>query len=221
MLAAFGRVLTQKLQGKPFAEVAAPALERGEGLVEGTRLVTSSGWCPVEELIEGDMVLTFDRGMQRIIELHRQTLLVSEGTCASHLQPLHVPAGAIGNTGDAWILQDQCILVESDGAEALFDDPFSLLPGKALNGLRGIARKVPAGDMQIISLRFKRDEIVVADLGAQFYCPKEAEPLSDGGGDPYYRMLGRDEAELIVGFLELEGNQRGMVDLEAEIGAVA
>ena len=39
------------------------------GIVAGTMIATSRGWCAVEQLVPGDEVQTFDNGMQTIVEI--------------------------------------------------------------------------------------------------------------------------------------------------------
>ena len=63
------------------------------GLVKGTRVATELGWRPVDAVAAGDLVLTFDRGMQPVVAVRRR-FLADLGAAS---WPLSVPAGALGN----------------------------------------------------------------------------------------------------------------------------
>ncbi|WP_241525652.1 Hint domain-containing protein [Pseudophaeobacter leonis] len=54
----------------PEFDLTIPPVSVGEGgLLAGTHVASNLGWRPVEALCAGDKVLTFDHGMQTIVEV--------------------------------------------------------------------------------------------------------------------------------------------------------
>ncbi|MEL6508654.1 MAG: Hint domain-containing protein [Pseudomonadota bacterium] len=149
------------------------------GLVSGTRVATRMGWRPVEALAVGDEVLTFDHGLQTVIELRRDIVWSAQTACPAHLWPLLIPAGALGNLRQTYLLPEQQVLVESDAAEDYLGDPFAMLPAGALEGFRGITRQRPTDMIEVVSLHFRRDEVVFANIGALFFQPKSSCLVGD------------------------------------------
>ncbi|MEL7211597.1 MAG: Hint domain-containing protein [Pseudomonadota bacterium] len=149
------------------------------GLVAGTRVATRMGWRPVEAIAAGDEVLTFDHGLQTVIETRREVVWNANTSCPEHLWPLHVPAGALGNLQETHLLPEQHVLVESDAAEDYLGDPFAMLPAEALVGFRGITRQMPTDLIEVVILHFRRDEVVFANIGALFYQPKSTCLVGD------------------------------------------
>lgn len=168
------------------------------GLVAGTRVATAMGWRPVEAIARGDLVLTFDRGLQPVREVTRGYLWDSEDFCPAGLWPLHVPEGALGNQQEMMVLPEQSLMLESDTGDRLFGDPFSLVLAAHLEGVRGIERVPPeAAGVEVIQLRFDGDEIVFVNAGALVHCPGLG--LIDlGAADEGYDVLPRDAAEILI-----------------------
>ena len=176
------------------------------GLAAGTKVATQIGWRAVEAVAEGDMVLTFDGGLQTVVSITRTQVHADLAMTPEQAWPLFVPAGALGNREDMTLLPGQTVLIESDAAEEAFGDPFALIPAAALEGFRGITRVVPDGRMEIITLHFAQDEIVFANIGALFHCPRTGDLVADAMActDQPYEVLGFEAAETLVTLLELE-----------------
>ena len=116
--------------------------------------------------------------------------------------PLHVPAGALGNREDMYLMPGQAVLVESDTAEEVLGDPFAMIPAAALDGFRGISRVAPQERVEVVTLSFAQDEVVFANIGALFFCPAATDMLS--ATTPDYHVLSASQAALLVGCLEAE-----------------
>ncbi|MFT6607083.1 MAG: hypothetical protein ACJA2X_002286 [Halocynthiibacter sp.] len=179
------------------------------GLVSGTRVATSFGWRSVEAIVEGDMVLTFDDGMQEVVRVERGYLWTAASAVPSHLWPLEIPEGALGNQRAMQLLPEQSVMVESDSAEHLFGDPFTLIPAAALDGYKGITRVAPMAPVEVITLHFSKDQVVFANVGALFFCPAHSEgaiaPIwGEEAEEPLYHTLPLDDAELLVDCLMSE-----------------
>ncbi|EAQ04870.1 hypothetical protein OB2597_06290 [Pseudooceanicola batsensis HTCC2597] len=145
------------------------------GLMEGTRIATAMGFQRIETLEPGARVVTFDNGLQEVRTVRREPLWFATGDCPRALQPLFVPAGAVGNAQDMVLLPHQSVLVESDAAEEAFGDPFILMQAKDLEGIRGITRVTPNAPATVITLEFDNDEVVFAGSGAMCICPSRSD----------------------------------------------
>ena len=148
----------------------ASGVNPGEGIVAGTRIATEMGWRPVEGIVAGDMVMTFDHGTRPVVAVKRTQMWLGSHNCPRHLQPLAVPVGALGNASAMLLLPEQSVLVESDMAEAVFGDPFALIPAAALEGYRGIDRITPHQKVEIVVLEFARDEVIYANGTGMIHC---------------------------------------------------
>lgn len=179
------------------------------GLVAGTEVATATGWRPVESIVEGDLVLTFDRGLQPVRNISRGLNWEEETVCPMSLWPLHVPAGALGNQKPMTLLPEQSVMIESDSGDMLFGDPFQLVSAADLDGVRGIERRIPRQGHLVIQLQFDNDEVVFANVGALIFCPSlgvvnMADLLDARPEAAQYTVLTSDEAEMLMDCLEDE-----------------
>jgi hypothetical protein len=152
-------------------ETSAIASYRMKGFVSGSRVATQLGWRPVEAVTVGDRVMTFDNGMQKVVAVTRNIHFATDDQMPEFACPIRVPAGAIGNDNEMTLLPEQCVMIESDAAEAISGDPFALVPARALIGFRGIERMVGQRPVEVVTLHFTSDEVVFADGGALIYAP--------------------------------------------------
>lgn len=181
------------------------------GLAMGTKVATSLGWRPVEAVVPGDRVLTFDSGMQEITHVTRGVLWQGPDACPRRLWPLMVPAGALGNAQSMTILPDQPVVIESEVGKEIYGDPFTLVPAGALEGFRGIERMPPEAEAGVVTLHFHRDQVVFGSAGALFYCPtirslSVVETLDELQSD--YVVLGYEDAEFLIGCIEIDALQK-------------
>ncbi|MCV6825198.1 MULTISPECIES: Hint domain-containing protein [Halocynthiibacter] len=172
------------------------------GIMSGTKVATSRGWSPVQNITVGDKVLTFDGGLQEVLAITRQKFSADENSFL-----LRVPAEALGNREEIFLLPSQHVMVESDTAENLYGDPFVLLPALALEGIRGIERSAPELCPEVVTLEFARDEVVFANVGALFFCPKrqKVDIVQVAGADqPAYEALPMSEAKKLASAIAME-----------------
>lgn len=139
-----------------------------EGLLAGRLVATDTGWRAVETLAPGDMVLTFDHGMRKLVANTLATVSADPryGTPWGML----VPAGALGNRRAITLLPSQLVLLDCDYAAARFGDPFILAPAGLLEGYKGITRTDLASGHSSHMLAFEDEEIVHADGSALLLC---------------------------------------------------
>jgi hypothetical protein len=167
-----------------------PGHRMAAGIVAGTKVATAMGWRAVDALTEGDLVLTFDHGLQPLKSATR-----TRQTCqwaAPQDWPLLVPAGALGNTEDGVVLPGQAVMIESDLAEGMTGDPFVLVPAGVLDGVCGIEAVLPDGGFEVVVLTFARDEVVFTKPGLLCHCP------TDGTRSHYDVLSGPAAGDLVA-----------------------
>ncbi len=172
----------------------------GHGLIAGTRVASNLGWRCVEALTPGDKVLTFDHGMQTVIEVRRTSLWSDATSIPRHMLPLHVPEHALGNRIAMRILPEQGVLVESDAATDAHGDPFAVITASALDGFRRIEPDGRALNLEIVTLFFAQPQVIYAEGGLLIYCPQTHLALSDmidPNAQPYEVLSGEDAAYLV------------------------
>lgn len=158
-------------ENDPFATMAKPGGDMTAGMLVGTRVATSVGWRSVETLAPGDLVLTFDNGLQQIKSITRGFLPDDSYGSAQRLWPLFLPQGSVGNDTDIILQPDQPVLIEADLNDRPQNDPFILVPAGALEGFGGIERLCPDAMMSAAQLIFEQSEIVFLKNGALTLCP--------------------------------------------------
>lgn len=181
-------------------------LEHAKGMMAGTKVATKHGWCPVENVKVGDSVLTFDGGLRPVKAIYKQRLSATQTQMPLHLVPYEIPAGALGNRETMWLLPEQAVMIESDAAEEFLGDAFALIPVHALKGFRGITPKALRQDLDLFMLEFEEDEMVFANAGVLFHCPKRRDILSDmlNKTEPKYDLLDDEISYSLVELLEIE-----------------
>lgn len=177
-----------------------------EGILPGTRIATPKGWRNAEALAPGDLVLTFDHGLQPVASVSRSTLWTSGRGAPRQVWPVHVPVNALGNRTELVLLPEQAVLIETDAAEMLYGDPFSLVPAASLEGYRGITRIMPDTQLEVVTLHFERDQIIYANGSSLLYSPAQPGSIAsvaDTTAEGYVR-LSRSKVRELVACLKAE-----------------
>ncbi len=188
-LSAFAPAVVQAMQKD--ATLYAQAL-REDGLLPGTLVATQTGWKPVEAIQPGEMVLTFDNGLQRVAQA-RQLAIPRERVPAHKAYTMRVPMGALGNRRELDLLPCQEVMVESDLAEADFGEPFVMIQALLLDRYKGIHRAPILGDLTIHMLTFESEQVIHVSGAALVAARAEADfsPFSAAlvsGAETYLRL---------------------------------
>ena len=193
------------------------------GFISGTCVASNLGWRPVESLCVGDKVLTFDRGMQTIFDIQRETVNTPQDILPAAQRPVLVPAGAMQNRRDLWLMPEQGMLVESDQASDALGDPFAVVPAQSLTGLRGITMVTKADQLDTTTLAFGDDEVIYVEGGMLAYCPRPRCILTDDPEDSggLYEVLEPRAARILVDCLIGEDNSAPFVCAPEEIAGIA
>lgn len=145
-------------------------LHGGAGLTAGTQVLTDGGWLPVEQISEGDSVMTYDAGPERVTSVRRRTF----GANLRTFWPnglVYVPDNALGPAEGYYLLPGQQVMLRDDLAKSMFDDRALLIPAAALVGIRGITRVLPIDLIEVVELRFDNDAIIECQGGTWLCCP--------------------------------------------------
>ena len=114
----------------------------------GTRIATPRGLVAVEDLREGDSVITRDDGEQKIRWVGRRDLSLAELLVAPHLKPVLIRKGSLGNDAperDMMVSPNHRILVVNPRNALYFDTHEVLVAAKHLTQNEGIRTVVTAG----------------------------------------------------------------------------
>jgi Ca2+-binding RTX toxin-like protein len=150
----------------------------------GTRIATPKGERRVEDLQVGDRVITRDNGIQEIRWLGRRDMKGTELLRASHLQPVLIREGALGNglpERDMMVSPNHRVLVANDKTSLYFDEREVLVAAKHLTGLEGVDR-IEISSVSYIHFMFDQHEVVLSD-GAWTESFQPGDQTLDGLGN--------------------------------------
>jgi hypothetical protein len=168
------------------------------GLLAGTHVASNLGWRSVDALCVGDKVLTFDQGMQPIVDIQRETRVVADDLIPRDQRPVRIPEGVLNNRRTLWLMPDQGVLIESDAACDPMGDPFAVVPARAFAGFSGIEAGLPGETLQVTTLAFEQDQVVFTEGGLLTFCPRLRSFLSDADQDEIYDVLDLCAARFLV-----------------------
>ncbi|MFA5537683.1 MAG: Hint domain-containing protein [Gemmobacter sp.] len=131
----------------------------------GTRIATPKGERLIEDLREGDKVITRDNGIQEIRWIGRRDLDWQTLATNQHLKPVLIRQGSLGNglpERDTLVSPNHRVLVASDRTALYFDDREVLVAAKHLVGTAGVMPVESAGTAYM-HLLFDRHEVVLSN----------------------------------------------------------
>jgi Ca2+-binding RTX toxin-like protein len=101
----------------------------------GTKILTHSGEVLIEDLSEGDQILSLDHGLQQIKWIGSRTV-----PATGDFAPITIAKGVLGNHSDLTVSPQHRMLVAGSVAELLFGEPEVLVPAKHLLSWDGVYR---------------------------------------------------------------------------------
>ncbi|MBT8152363.1 Hint domain-containing protein [Epibacterium ulvae] len=153
------------------------------GLLPHTLVEAENGFLQARQLKAGDMVHTFDGGVQEVVAVKQSV---------PRLTPMmHVPAGALGNDRDMDLPSDHVIALDEDTAEQLFDVPVVLAKLVSLAGFNGITPAMPQR-LARIHVTFAEEELIWSECGMLLHM------ADDSDDDSAYWMLSLTESRELV-----------------------
>ena len=131
----------------------------------GTTIATPKGERLVEELREGDRIITRDNGIQEIRWVGRKDISGRDLVNMPHLKPVLIKAGALGNglpERDMLVSPNHRLLVANDRTQLYFDESEVLAAAKHLVGSAGII-ELDVMQTSYIHFMFDRHEVVLSN----------------------------------------------------------
>ena len=140
----------------------------------GTLIETAQGPRPIEDLCEGDLVVTRDNGLQPIRWISRRAE-TAEGKDA----PVRIMAGALGNTRDLMVSPQHRMLMEGWRAELMFGETEVFVAATHLvNG--DTIHRAPQRSVTYLHLLFDRHEVIFAEgIPTESFDPSSDLALTD------------------------------------------
>ena len=129
----------------------------------GTRISTATGAIPVEELAQGDMVLTRDNGFQPVRWIGKTTV-----PAIGDWAPIRIAAGTLGASRDLLVSPQHRMLLTGPTTRLLFDTPEVLAAAHHLVNDHSIRRQ-PGGTVTYVHLLLEQHEVIYAEN-----CPAES-----------------------------------------------
>ncbi|MEJ2021475.1 MAG: Hint domain-containing protein [Maritimibacter sp.] len=189
----------------------------------GTMIATPRGEVPVEDLREGDQVITRDNGLQEVCWTGSKPLSGQDMMLAPDLRPVLVRAGALGRglpQRDMLVSPNHRLLITDPRTELYFNDPEVFAAAKHMVDGKGIVR-LESQPVTYVHFMCERHEVVLSDgawtesfqpgdqalKGAGQAAQKEIfalfPELQDHGAREAYvaarRTLKRHEAKVLIG----------------------
>ncbi|MEO6299040.1 MAG: Hint domain-containing protein [Paracoccaceae bacterium] len=131
----------------------------------GTLIATPRGEVAVESLQIGDRIITRDNGMQEIRWIGKRELSWRDLSLASHLKPVLVRQGALGNgvpERDMLVSPNHRLLVANDRTALYFDEHEVLVAAKHLVQSKGVYSVDTAG-VTYVHFMCDRHEVVLSN----------------------------------------------------------
>lgn len=131
----------------------------------GTMIATPIGERLVEDLKEGDRIITRDNGIQEIRWIGQKTLTGHDLARAPHMRPILIQAGSLGPNlpeHDMLVSPNHRMLVNNDKTALYFEDREVLAAAKHLTGLKGVDEVGTLG-VTYIHFMFDQHEVVLSN----------------------------------------------------------
>ena len=131
----------------------------------GTSIATPRGERLVEDLREGDRIITRDNGIQEIRWVGHKVMSGKALVSNPHLRPVMIEAGSLGNglpERDMLVSPNHRVLVANDRTQLYFEESEVLAAAKHLVGSAGI-RDVEVMATTYVHFMFDRHEVVLSN----------------------------------------------------------
>ncbi len=134
--------------------------------VAGTLILTDQGEVDVDNLRQGDLVVTKDNGLQPIRWIGKRTYLIGKKSKSKTLRPIRISAGSLGeNTPrqDLYVSPQHRVLVKSKIARRMCGFDEVLVAAKQLLEIDGIDIVEDCGEVTYIHILLDQHEVVYSN----------------------------------------------------------
>ncbi|MEL6681811.1 MAG: Hint domain-containing protein [Pseudomonadota bacterium] len=135
-------------------------------LTTGTLVETTDGPRLIEELHEGDTLLSIDGSDPRLLRVYSRVVDAEEMEANPKLYPVRIVAGALGAglpKRDLLVSRQHRILVNSPIAERMFGQPEVLVAAIRLTALPGIYVDTSVGEVEYVHLMLDAHHVIYAE----------------------------------------------------------
>lgn len=132
----------------------------------GTLIETAAGPRPIEELAEGELIVTRDNGLQKLRWIGSVNLSATALELNEKLRPIRIRAGALGDgvpARDLLVSPQHRMLVRSRIAQRMFGTSEVLVAAKQLLMIEGVEIAQDADGVEYFHMLFDRHEVVIAN----------------------------------------------------------
>lgn len=151
---------------------------------KGTRITTTCGERPVEDLRIGDFVMTQDHGPQPLTWIARRTVLAT-GAFA----PVVFPTGALGNTRPLVLSPQHRVVIREAQAELLFGEREVMVPALYF-AEQGLAYRRNGGEVTYFHLMFDRHQLIYSEgIATESFLPGERLGLSAAAWEEFRTLF--------------------------------
>jgi hypothetical protein len=134
--------------------------------VAGTFILTPDGEVPVETLLPGDLVITYDDGAQPVRWIGRRTV-----SAEAKFAPIRIRANTFGTHKDLLVSPQHRVLVYDPLAELLFGEAEVLVAAKDLVNGTSVVRK-EGGSVDYVHILFDKHQVVYSEgLATESFLP--------------------------------------------------
>lgn len=161
----------------------------------GTLITTPNGQKPVEELDQGDLILTMDNGFRPIAWINHVTLSAQKLWLNPALRPIRMRAHALGPeqpNRDMLLSPQHRVLLRGWQTELLFGTREGLAAVRHLLNDHSITRAMDVQSVTYIHFMFDRHEVVCADgIWAESFLPgpRTVSGLEDGPREELLKLF--------------------------------
>jgi hypothetical protein len=134
--------------------------------VRGTRILTSKGNRPVENLRIGDLVETKDHGMQPIRWAGKASLSIRDLIAQPHLRPVLIPASSFARNvpaRDLYVSPQHRVMLSGWQVELNFGTDEVIAPAASMVGKNGIRIDVDRREVEYFHIMFDRHEMILSE----------------------------------------------------------
>lgn len=134
-------------------------------VAKGTKIATSVGAMPVENLKSGDLVMTRDSGLQPVRWVGRRNLMAGDLSRHPDWAPVRIPAGTLGAGNpqeDLLVSPNHRILITNNRATLYVGEAEVLVAASHLLGVPGIHR-CPMDQVSYFQVLFDQHEVILSN----------------------------------------------------------
>jgi Ca2+-binding RTX toxin-like protein len=163
--------------------------------VQGSMIATADGEIPIEDLKVGDLIQTFDHGLQPLRWIGHRHLSAVDLAKNENMRPIRIHKDVIGaenGAGDLVVSPQHRILIASKVVQRMFDKTEVLVAAKQLLAIDGVDIAYDFEDVTYFHILFDQHEIVFANgcPSESLYLGKEAlNSLSADGRKEIYKLF--------------------------------